>query len=102
MGKLIKVKTIYNGQVGFPEKYLKTGAIVQVGNMYMELNGLKPTGYSEYMQDKYGRKNYRLVYFKWEGKPMQLSLLKGKAKKEAKEREKYSKMSEQDRFYAGL
>lgn len=88
--KTIKVKTVYNGQVGFPEKYWKPKAIVQVGNLFMDLDGLTPTGYSEYMQDKFGRGQYRLVYFNWNGEIRQLKLSL-KAKKEAEFWEKYNK-----------
>lgn len=61
----IKVKTIFHDQVGFPEKFYRPNETVEVGGVKMSLAGKTPTGYSEYMDDKFGRGKYRLVYFKW-------------------------------------
>jgi len=73
--KPIQVKTIFNGQIAFPEKYYYPAQIVKCGSEYMSLNGKKPTGYSEYMDDKFGRGKYRLVYFDWKPDDIQPKLL---------------------------
>jgi len=94
--KIITVKTIFEGKVAFPEKYYKPKARVKVGTQMMSLIGKKPVGYSEYMDDKFGRGKYRLIYFTWS--PDQLT---GKAKKEKEAFDKYNKMSEEEKFYNG-
>ena len=96
--KIIKIKTVYNGMVAFPEKFYRPNAVVRVGDMFMDLKGLKPTGYSKWLDDKFGREKYRLMYFNWNPRKGLLPL-KGKAKKQAEAFEKYNAMSEEERFY---
>lgn len=84
--KQILVKTIYDNKVGFPEKFYRPLAQVRVGNEIMSLRGQKPVGYSEYLDDKWGREKYRLIYFEW--KPQ-----KPKMTKKQKAWEKWNSLS---------
>lgn len=94
MGRLIKVKTVFSGQVGFPEKFYRKDATVVVGDKYMDLLGLTPTHFSEWMDDKFGRGKYRLIYFKWI--PRDRLTKKKKAQQEASA--KWINMSEEERY----
>ena len=89
MKKTIRVKTLYNGQIAFPEKFYRIGAVVAYGREKMRLTAdMKPTGYSKYMTDHFGREDYRLIYFTWKPDP-----ISGKAKKVAEAWEKYNNAS---------
>lgn len=94
--RIIVVKTIYDGKVGFPEKYDKPVTKIKIGSDIMSLVGKKSVGYSEYMDDKFGRGKYRLVYYVWTP-----DVFKGKSKKIKDAFDKYNKMTPEERFYKG-
>lgn len=81
----VKVKTIWQGQVGVAEKYLdeakKTNQslVISHGDSLMEIPHQdlagRVAGYSEWFSDRWGRGKYRLVYFDWKPTERQASLL---------------------------
>jgi hypothetical protein len=90
MKHIIKVKTVYQGQIAFPEKFYQVGAVVKVGNEKMKLTDkMKPTGYSEYFDDKFGRGKYRLIYFNW---------IADKLTKKEQAYKDYNSMTEKEQF----
>ena len=95
--KTIKVKTIFNNKVAFPEKYYNQNSFVMVGEKMMSLKDKKPVGYSEYLDDKFGREKYRLIYFEWIPEDRQIKLFKPRKTKKQKAWDKYNSLSEEQK-----
>lgn len=79
----IKVKTVWKGMVGFPEKFQKTALEANsalriiVGDEEMFIPAEKVAEIktiSEYLKDRFGGEPYRLVYYKWKPSYLQETL----------------------------
>jgi len=81
-----KENTLWHGKIGVPEKYI-TAALkkkevlileYKKGKMeipYTEIKG-SIVGYSPFFRDKFGGKDYKLVYFQWkDDEPIQTNKL---------------------------
>ena len=69
--KEVTVKTIWMGRVGVPEHLvnLNEGLRIVVGRDTMTIRQYdvedKILGHSAWLRDRYGKADYRLVYFEW-------------------------------------